>query len=204
MHHRIIQMKNFFRLNTELESGQAIENLYHHSNLLGVLGWIMENGLYQRHKADMILKSGLNLFDSGYAPVDLDKLYLSLQPLKPLSDKNFELNPLVEKILVLLVYPPSKERSYISSAEILVSNTWGELFFRENKFVPMTSKQEVCEELAIWLTGFGYPNTRLYIYQYSLDPDPDIVYELKKAHSLIAVGNQDRLDSHQKPYLDKL
>ena len=68
----------------------------------------------------------------------------------------------------------------------------------------MTSKQEVCEELAIWLTGFGYPNTRLYIYQYSLDPDPDIVYELKKAHSLIAVGNQDRLDSHQKPYLDKL
>jgi hypothetical protein len=127
-----------------------------------------------------------------------------LQPLKPLSDKNFEHNPLVGKILVLLVYRPSKERSYISSAEILVSNTWGELFFHENKFVPMTSRQRVCEELAIWLAGFGYQNTRLYIYQYSLDSDPDIVHELKKAYSRIVVGSQDRLDSHQKPYLDKL
>lgn len=204
VHHRILQMNKFFRLNTELASGQGIENLYHHSNLLGVLGWIMENGLYQRHRADMTLESGLNLFDSGSGQMNLDKLYLSLQPLRPLSDRNFEFNPLVEKILVLLVYPPSKERSPISSAEILVSNTWGELFFHENKLVSQPSRQGMVQELATWLAGFGCPNTRLYMYQYSVDPDPDIVHELKKAYSRIALGNQNRSDSHPKPYLDKL
>jgi adenylate cyclase class 1 len=204
VHHRILQTKNFFCLNTELESGQAIENLYRHSNVLGVLGWIMENGLYQRHGADMTLESGLNLFNSGSGLADLDKLYLNLQPLRPLSDKNFELNPLVEKILVLLVYPPSKKRSHISSAEILVSNTWGELFFYENKLVSQASRQGMVQESAAWLARFGNHNTRLYIYQYSLDPDPDIVHELKKAYSRILLEYQDGLDRHQKPYLDKL
>ncbi len=109
IHHRIIKHKNLWRLNVRLESGQDIENLYRHSNLLGVLGWVLENQLYKRHRAVMTLESDLMLFESVHDPVDLDKLYLTLQPLKPLSDKSFEQNPIVGKILVLLVYSSSKK-----------------------------------------------------------------------------------------------
>ena len=204
VHHRIIKQKDLWRLHVRLESGQDIENLYRHSNLLGVLGWILENQLYKRHRAVMTLESGLNLFESVHDPVDLDKLYLTLQPLKPLSDKNFEQNPLVEKILVLLIYSPSKEKSLITSIEILVSNTWGELFFHEIRVSSQTSRQEQCQKIAEWIAGYSQKNTRLYIYQYSDRRDPDIVHDLKKAYSRIACEGQDRLDYHKKPYLDKL
>jgi len=78
------------------------------------------------------------------------------------------------------------------------------LFFHEIKLSAQASRQGQCQKTAEWIAGFSEKTTRLYIYQYSEGHDPDIVYDLKKAYSRIAIGNQDRLDSHKKPYLDKL
>ncbi len=203
-HHRIIKRKDFWELNVRLESGQDIDNLYQHSNLLGVLGWILENHLYNRHMATMTIESDLNLFESVNDPVDPDKLYLAFQPLKPLSDKNFEQDLLVEKILVLILYHRLGQKTFISNAEFLISNTWGELFFDKISFPSQSSRNEQCREMAELMAGYSHKNLRLYIYQYSDCHDPEIVYELKKAYSRIAFEVQDILESQKKPYLDRL
>ena len=204
IHHGIIKTKGFWQLNARLESGQEIDNLYSHSNLLGVLGWILENRLYNRHMASMTIESDLNLFESLSDPVDPDKLYLAFQPLKPISDRNFEKDPFTEKILVLLCYQLSEGKKHITNAEFLISNSWGELIFDEIRFSPQSSRQQQCRETAELMAGYSQGNIRFYVYQYSDHHDPEIVYELKKAYSNIAFKDRDVIDLYKKPYLDKL
>ena len=204
LNHRIKKNKDSWELNVRLESGQDIDKLYSHSTLIGVLGWILENQLYKRHLATMTIESNLKLFESINVPVDPDKLYMAFQPLKPLSDKNFEQEPVIEKILILLLYTPFEGKNRISSAEFLISNNWGELFFNEIKFSTLASRNEQCQEIAKFLVKYSHKNIRPFIYQYSDCHDPEIVYEIKKAYSHIAFEDQDVLDIQKKPYLDKL
>ena len=204
LHHRITKNKNFWELHSRLESGQDMTNLYRHTNLLKVMGWILENHLYNRHKATITMASDLNLFESVNLPVDPEKLYLAFQPLKPLSDKNFEQGPFIEKILILIFYHSSEEKNLIISSEFLISNTWGELFFDEIKFSSPIARHEQCRQMAELIAGYSKKKVRLYIYQYSKRHDPEIVYELKKAYGRIAIEDQGILDLHKKPYLDKL
>ena len=199
----MIKTKEFWKLNARLESGQDMDNLYRHSNLLGMLGWILENHLYNRRVATLSIETDMNLFESSNGPVNPDKLYLLFQPLKPISDISFEKGPLVEKILVL-VFGYTLEKKIMTSAEFLISNTWGELFFEKINFPSQSSRQQQCREMAEFMAGYANKNARLHIYQYSDRHDPDIAYEIKKEYSNIAVKDQDVLDLYKKPYLDKL
>lgn len=204
LQHRIIKKKDFWELNSQLESKETVDNLYRHTNLLAVMGWILENHLYNRHVATMTIESDLKLFESINTPIDPEKLYLAFQPLKPLSDKVFEQGPIVEKIVILVFYYQTEGKNLISNAEFLISNTWGELFFNEIRFSSRSSRQEQCRQMAELIAGYSKKKIRLYIYQYSKCHDPEIVYELKKAYCDIVIKEQDIIDLDKKPYLDKL
>jgi len=205
LQHRIIKKKDSWILNSRLDSIENMDNLYRHPNLLGVMGWILENHLYNRYIATLSIESDLKLFESIIDPVDPEKLYMSFQPLKPLSDKIFEQGPIVEKILVLVSYRQEDGKNMIRNSEFLISNTWGELFFNEIKFSSQSSRQEQCRQMAELIAGYSKKKVRLYIYQYSTSHDPEIVYELKKAYCDIAIKDQDKIiDTDKKPYLDKL
>lgn len=204
VNHKILKKDTGWKLNSKLDSGQEMENLYAHPNLSGVIGWILENRLYNRYIAAMVIDSDMNLYESLNDPIDLDKLYLSFQPLKPISDNVFEIQPVIEKILILIFFSRLSGKNYMSSAEFLISNSWGDLLFDEIRFSSNGERKQQARQIAELLAGYKKKDVRILIYQYSDRHDPDIVYEIKKAYSDIAFEDKDISESNKKPYLDKL
>ncbi len=182
-------------------SGMEMQGLYHHSHLLGALGWVLVNQLYKRQHGSLCLAGGLDLFESVSTPVDPDRLYMVFQPLKPISDQVFEQEPRILKLMLLLSAAPE---GFPGGAECLVSNTWGELFFETIPFPAGPSRQALCRRMAGYMARFAEDQPRPHIFQYGKRHDPDIVHDLKKAYLSIAFSDQDGLSMPQKPFLDKL
>jgi adenylate cyclase class 1 len=190
-------------------TGEPIHGLYTHPHLLGVLGWIFQNRLYHRHRAVMTIEGDLKVFESTPTPVDPDRLYLAFQPLKPLSEKVFEQDPRWAGIVVLLVYDPDPgkeglKQAGLSGAEVLVSNTWGELFLETMAFDPAGTLQDSIGKIADLMSGYGEKQLKIHICQLSDCRDPDIVYQIKKAYNDRLGPDKERPGSNNKPYLDRL
>ncbi len=196
----IIGDKDGFVLNLHTREGEDIYNIHHHSNMLNVLGWVLENQLYKRQTATLSLNSKLSVFESGEIPVGLDQLYLKFAPLKPLSDEVFENPAAWSKFVVLLVYKKKK----MIRAELLISNTWGELYFDEIQFKGAEKDNDKCLRIGQRMYHYHHPALRLFVCQYSTAYDPGIVYQVKKAYNTLTT-EQDRSKSQKKkPYLDRL
>ncbi|MCK5541617.1 MAG: class I adenylate cyclase [Desulfobacterales bacterium] len=180
--------------------------LYSNSHLLGILGWIIENQLYNRYSSSIVLKTDLKLFESSKDQIDIDKIYLVLQPLKPLSDNEFETKPVWKKIVVLLIFKNFEGLNMLKKAEILTSNTWGELFLEVLEFDMNTTIKSKCEKIALKIITYSASDLKILFFQLASEYDPDVVYMIKKGYDgLNAKPSVNQLNTGKKrPYLDIL
>lgn len=176
-----------------------IGELFTHPHFMGVLGWVLENRIYQRALTTLDINAPQHLFESHEKPVDPDKIYLVMQPLKPLSDDCFEHPPSWSKLVVLLVCGP---KNHLEKAEFLAANTWGELFIDalvlrgnspaappvsplKNRGQSSTSleKQAGMKDnyrmIAEKIAGYNTEGLRTYFFQLAKAHDPDAVYRIK-------------------------
>lgn len=199
-HIHITHSTNSWELTLADKNGQKVAAALKQKNLSSALGWIMENQLYRRHTAVFSMTADLKLFESLDTPVDLDKLYMAFQPLKPLSDDCFETDAAWVKTLVLLVY----DQNRLKQVEFLISNTWGEVFFDFLEFDGKKQKEEHCNLIARHITQYSNQYSTFFIYQLSLKRDPAIVYLIKKAYNERSFPDKNNERIREKPYLDRL
>ncbi len=200
----IIETPNLWKLNIQTHDGQNMKTAYKHIHFLGLLGWIFENGLYNRQTSTITIHSDLWLYESLDKPVNIDSLYMSLAPLKPLSDTSYARSALWLKMVVVLFYDTQVQKDDLVKAEFMVLNTWGELYFEAVDFEPGKHKEACCRVLAKKMSKYRQDNLRVHIYQFSNAHDPDIVYLLKKAYNDETNPGEKQMPIKKKPYLDKL
>ncbi len=185
-----------------------IETLYRGPSLFQIFGWILANRLYDRNNATIEYNHELNIYESTTNPISFDNIYLSLQPLIPLSDTSFEQDPTWKKCAVLLVFSNDATRkvSNLDKAEFLITNTWGEIFFEDITFNQNENIIEKCEKIAEKLAKFYDPKLRFFIYQMTDEHNSDIVYHIKRAYEMHISDKTDILNQNNKrrPYLDLL
>lgn len=160
--------------------GRETQKLFRSDLLLGLMGWILENQLYDRSKATLKLDVPQRLFGSHDTPVDPDKLYLMMQPLKPLSDDSFSTQPTWVKLVVLLIYTPDNR---LEKAEFLAANTWGELFVRGmdiNSLENKSGMEDNYRQIAQKIAAYNTPGLRTFVFQLSLCHDPEAAYRIKQ------------------------
>jgi len=196
----IIKQSNLWELSILTKTGQRTDQIYQHSHFLNILGWILENQLYRRYTATITLDADLKLFEAINKPIDIDKIYMAFQPLKPLSDTIFEFDASWSKTVILLSY----DNNTINKAEFLISNTWGELFFETIAFVQKTHRKKQCNQIANLMFKYSGHDSRFFIYQFSNTHDSNIVYQLKKAYNDLTGQDGKEIKIKGKPYLDRL
>ena len=204
----ILQQKQFnnWDLSAYLNDEPLPRKLYNAPSLLGAMGWIIENQIYDRYKSSIKIDVQYHLFESHTTPVDPDKLYLALQPVKPLSDDIFEKNPSKSKLMTLLVYTQKKEKSCLKKVEFLALNTWGELFVDILELDTTKSMGDIYRDIAVKINGYGETGQRLYFFQLASQYDSNAVFEIKQHldyKSLTRNGFPGRTD-RDRPLLDKL
>jgi len=196
----IIKETDYWKLNILIKSDERVNQIYKHSYLLGIVGWILENQLYDRHRAAITFDTGLSLFKEGNRVTDIDKMYMDFQPLKPLSDSIYVQDASWSKMMILLSY----YQSTIKKAEFLASNTWGELFLYTIKFTRELDRQDKCRQMATVMMENSCQNTNFFIYQLAGAHDTEIVYQIKKTYNDLAIFDKNITSIKKKPYLDKL
>ncbi len=200
----IEQAKAAWKLHLSDHTGHASNSIYSHTNFSGVFGWILENQLYQRHKAKITLKTGFQLFETMETNVSMDQLYLSVVPFKPLSDKNYEQDVFWSKLMVFLFFSKNTKKPFLTHAELLVSNSWGEIHSDLISFDDGCTRDKKIVVLADKIKNYTDKKTRFFIYQFALQYDPEIVYELKTAIENTTGVSTRTYYSPKKTYLDKL
>ena len=204
VHLKLIENFDSWYLNIVTEPGREINRIYKHPYLLGILGWILENQLYVRQKASIILIAEASLFKDGSKIVDIDKMYMDFQPLKPLSDSIYAQDASWSKMMILLSY----DRNDIRKAEFLSSNTYGELFLDSVEFTGKSDRKEQCGQMAEMMMKrscqTSIPISNIFIYQFTRSYDAQIVYQLKKAYNNLAISDRKVVSIKKRPYLDKL
>ncbi|MCP3900699.1 MAG: adenylate cyclase [Desulfobacteraceae bacterium] len=184
------------------------EILYRGPSLFQIFGWILVNRLYDRNNASINCNYKFDIYESTANPISLDKIYLSLQPLIPLSDKCFEQEPKWKKSAVLLVFTNDEagEILNLDRAEFLITNTWGEIFFEKISFNQNEKIIEKYEKIAKKLAKFFDPDFRFFIYQMTDEHNSDIVYHIRRAFEMNISDKSDALyqNNKRRPYLDLL
>jgi len=200
----ITKKSKVWALTVLTESGKEISLFNKQPHFLNIFGWILENQLYLRQKAEITIKADLELFESVDQPIDMDSVYMAFQPLKPLSDDSYEQDALWSKMIIFLFY----EQNILIKAEFLIANTWGELFLETIEFSGKIEQKEQYSQISNLMFKYsGHDSNqvlRFYIYQFSSTRDSNIVYELKKAYSDINEQKRKTVNIRKKPYLDKL
>jgi len=197
----MVEKLNSWELNVTIDTDKRIEQLYKHSHFLGILGWILENQLYNRQKASITINTRFSLFESVNKPIDADKLYLCFQPLKPLSDNCYESEPSWSKMMILLEY----DKINLKRVEFLISNTWGELSFDCIEFAGQNcTREDKCNQISKLMLNYSSRELRFFIYQFSATHDPDIVYQIKKTYNDLSFSEKEIMPRENKPYLDQL
>lgn len=203
----LLQQKRFgaWHLSGCLNLAPHPEKLHEAPSVLGLLGWILENQLYDRSQSAMKIDVPLHLFESHTHPVDPDKLYLALQPVKPLSDDIFEYSPSWSKLMILLVYSEKKGEHPLEKAEFLALNTWGELFLDTLTLDTNKNIGDRYEDIADKIYEYGETNLRHYFFQLAKKHDPEAVFEIKQhLAAKSAVRYRRHGQDKNRPLLDRL
>ncbi|MCF6246980.1 MAG: class I adenylate cyclase [Desulfobacula sp.] len=200
----IEQTKAAWKLHVCDQAGAISKSIYVHKNFSGVFGWILENHLYQRHTAKMTCKADHQLFETKETKVSMDQLYMSVIPFKPLSDKNFEQDAFWSKLMVFLFFCKNNKEQVLMHAELLALNSWGEIHSDLIEFDDGCARIKKLVLLANKIKSYADNKTRFFIYQFAVQYDSDIVYELKTiVEETVGVSTRSH-HHHKKPYLDKL
>jgi adenylate cyclase class 1 len=203
----LLQQKRFgaWHLSCCLNPAPHPEKLHEAPSLLGLLGWILENQLYDRSQSTMKIDVPLLLFESHTLPVDPDKLYLALQPVKPLSDDIFEHSPSWSKLMIMLVYPNKKGENPLKRVEFLALNTWGELFLDTLTLDTNKNMGDRYGAIANKMCEYGETNLRHYFFQLAKEHDPEAVFEIKQHLAAKSAGPYRRPEPDKnRPLLDRL
>lgn len=184
-------------------SNSTQETLLHTSGaFLGVMGWIMGNGLYQREKNHIKLATKLKLYESKAQAVSADALYLVMQPVKPLFDGCFEHDARWTKILILLVCPdPSIGVAHI---ELLALNSWGELFLNQLRLDINRPLNDRYKKIADQIDLYAGEEIRLFFFQMAKTRDADAVYHIKQFIADRFLMHRPGVLNENRPMLDKL
>jgi len=182
------------------------EKIHEAPSILGLVGWILENQLYARSQSKIKIDIPLYLFESHSLPVDPDKLYLALQPVKPLSDDIFEPPPSWSKLMILLVYSGKEGKNPLEKAEFLVLNTWGELFLDTLTLDTNQNMGDRYGAIANKIYEYGETNLRHYFFQLAKEHDPEAVFEIKQylAAKLNGPYRRPGHPDRNRPLLDRL
>lgn len=199
----IKKVKNLWKVDIETKDGLKTEGVFRHITFLGIWGWILGNQLYARQHCTIRIEDDRSLFETGGNPVDPDRIFMAFAPLKPLSDEVYEKSCAWSKMSVLLVYDTLDTGCELSRAELLVSNTWGELFYNEIEFDPYALTEDKCSQVSEMMSQYDEQNLQLSVFQLSQSHDPDIVYLLKKAYTERNPERVRRINP-ERPYLDRL
>ncbi len=188
---------------------QKNKRINYNEHLLGIFGWIAQNQLYDRAAAAIKIDYSLQLFESTSEPVDPDRIYLSLQPLKPLSDDIFENTPIWKKVVILLIFEHSHEINVLKKAEILITNSWGELYLDNVDLDNIENLKNKCCQIVMKIREYTSEKLRIFIFQLSIMHDPDIVYQFKLNYEeqIKKTGSSHNSFDRsipKKPYLDIL
>ena len=184
----------------------GLDALYSAPGFLGVMGWLMNNGLYNRYKSGISLGSSSRIYQGAGIESDPDKVYLSLQPVKPLSDNVFIKDPFVDRMVIVLRSDRKRWTGDFATAEMLFKNTWGELFFETLDLADLAKPKDKCYRVAMKIKDCYSPQLRFTIFQLAKEPCP-------KSAGLVREGlekavkeemGQAALTRKPKPYLDIL
>ncbi len=201
---KIVETKGSWRLDLLTASGCPLEAVYTNSCFLGILGWILENQLYRRQDASIDLHASVQLFESMEKPITMDQLYLSFVPLKPFDDKVFAADPNWVKAVVVLFMNNHSINPEPEKAEIMVSNTWGEVFLETIEFNPDLSRMNQCDLVIKHIKKYTDRQLRLFVYQLAASFDPDIVSQIKTRYNDLVRKMEKAGPIQKKPYLDRL
>ncbi|MCK5347937.1 MAG: hypothetical protein KAJ25_01020, partial [Desulfobacula sp.] len=95
-------------------------------------------------------------------------------------------------------------KNVVNKAELLISNTWGELFLDTIEFANKNNREDQCNEIAKLIQKYSNKNSRFFVYQFSDTYDPKIVYQIKKAYNDLSCPGSKPARIKKKPYLDRL
>ncbi len=177
--------------------------LHQHDSFLGVWGWILENQLYDRARTSVKIDVSARIFEHHANPVDPDRLYLALQPIKPLSDEAFEEKAFWFKQMVLLIYGDKQEAQILERVEILSLNSWGDLFLEAFNLEPGKTEKERYEAVARGISPYASTGLKRFFFQMGSCHDPEAVYEIKK-HTGRFSGADSGGFGRKRPVLDRL
>lgn len=189
----------------ETEDRLSSRQIYTNPCFLGIIGWMAHNLLYDRSKTRITVNHRLNLFENTPETVDPDRIYLSLQPLKPLSDDTFEHQPEWIKVIILLIHENTPPPNRLKKAEMLVTNSWGELFLEFINFDALENPEEQYHQIVQQIRSYTLKKMRLFIFQLSNQHDPDIATQLKLSYDRqVEQYPLSGESTGPKPYLDIL
>lgn len=182
IHMLVLEKKRFkgWKLSAYAREMAPMDNLFQHPHLLGAMGWVMENQFYRRAETRIKIDVRQRLFESHPAPVDPDKLYLVMQPLKPLSDDAYEADPGWEKLLILLIYDDNQS---LVKAEFLAANTWGELSVDAVEINSLENKRNMADnyrKVAQKISEYDTDGLRSFFFQLAAAHDPEVVFQIKQ------------------------
>ncbi len=180
------------------------QKLHQDLSLLGLVGWLLENQLYHRSLTTLKIDTPACLFESHATPADPDKLYLALQPVKPLSDDDFEATPSWSKLMILLIYTQKESRSCLEKAEFLALNTWGELFVDILELETQQNLGDTCGKIALKINQYHSLDLRLFFFQLALEHDPDAVFTIKQHLAAREQNVSGTPFGRKRPLLDRL
>ncbi|WP_321495766.1 class I adenylate cyclase [uncultured Desulfobacter sp.] len=179
------------------------KSIFHTSeSFLGLMGWIMENRLYQRHRTQIKLESRLVLYENKDQATSPDALYLVMQPVKPLSDSCFEHDARWNKILILLVCPD--QSCGVAQAELLALNSWGELFLDHLELDTGRPLHDRYKDVADKISLYAGEEVRLFFFQMAEIRDEHAVYGIKQFLADRFLIHRPGTPKQNRPMLDKL
>jgi len=200
----IVQGSDLWVLNAKNTSGRRLDSVYKHSSFLGVLGWIFENELYRRHTSSINIHMAPWLFESTDQPIETDKIYMSFAPFKPLSDDIFLNDAVWSKMIVAVFFDITVKKGDLIKTELLVSNTWGELFLDVLEFGSGEDRTLRTRKIAKKMSKYQADELKIAVFQISETHDPDIVYQIKKEYNNLTNSVNIQMLKRKKLYLDKL
>lgn len=195
--------RNRWHLHARFSDSGKVAKLYSTETFVELFGWILENKLYNRYLSSFNFKAGYNIFEASSHPIEMDRLYVDMFPVKPVSDEIFKTPAVPQKIIIFLFMSKDEKNNELFRAETLIINTWGEIFFHVAGMEAEGERIEQLAKLSKDLSGYKEPDTRMLVYQFGRTYDSNIVYDLKKTFEETTGKSATVLKMDNKPYLDK-
>jgi len=193
-------------LSTEPPEGGLV-TLYSSASFLGIMGWLMTNGFYNRYKSNISLNTACRIYQGAGIKSDPDKVYLAVQPVKPLSDNVFIKDPLVDRLVVVLKSEQKRWTGDFKAVELLFKNTWGEFFFETLELADLAKPKEKCYRVAMKIKECYSSQLRLTIFQLAKEPCPKSAGLIRESVEQAVKEEMGRAvvpERGAKPYLDIL